>query len=138
MKEQLKAFLGQGGWSVIDMGAKEKVDGDDYVEYAQAVAEKISKDPLQSRGILICANGVGMDVTANKFNQVRSVLAMSPDHALTSREDDDTNILSLGSDFVNLEIAKKIVSVWLQAPFSGEERHKRRLEKLRQIDNTLN
>lgn len=138
MKEQLKSFLQGAGWSVVDMGAKEKVEDDDYVEYAKAVAEKISQDPLQGRGILICANGVGMDVAANKFYQVRSVLAMSPDHVLTSREDDDTNVLSLGSDFIDLETAKKIVSVWLQTPFSGEERHKRRLEKLRQIDNTLN
>ncbi|MDP3953522.1 MAG: RpiB/LacA/LacB family sugar-phosphate isomerase, partial [bacterium] len=88
LKEQLKAFLEQNGWSVVDVGAAEKVDSDDYVDYAKPVAEKISKDPLQGRGILICANGVGVDITANKFPGVRSVLAMSPDHALTSREDD--------------------------------------------------
>lgn len=138
MKEQLKAFLQGGGWSVVDMGAKEKVDDDDYVDYAKAVSEKVSQDPLQGRGILICANGVGMDVVANKFYQVRSVLAISPDHVLTSREDDDTNVLSLAADFIDGESAKRIVSVWLQTPFSGEERHKRRLDKIRQIDNSLN
>ena len=79
-----------------------------------------------------------MDIVANKFNQVRSVLGISLDHVITSREDDDTNVLSLGADFVDGETAKKMVSIWLQTPFSGEDRYKRRLEKIRQIDNSLN
>jgi len=138
LKEELKKFLEQNGWSIKDVGAKEKIADDDYVDYARLVAKEVSADPDQRRGILVCANGVGMDVVANKFYQVRSVLAMSADHALTSREDDDTNVLSLGADFVDLETTKKIVSVWLQAPFSGEERHKRRLEKIRQLDHPVN
>ena len=137
LKEQLKAFLQGEGYSLVDVGAKELVQDDDYIEYAKVVAEKVSGDPANNKGILICANGVGMDIVANKFHQVRSVLGISPDHVLTSREDDDTNVLSLGADFVDLETAKKIVSVWLQTPFSGEERHKRRLQKLRDLDNSL-
>ncbi len=138
MKESIKAFLAEGGWSVDDVGAKEKVADDDYVDYAATVGERVSQNPTESRGILICGSGVGVDVTANKYYGVRSVLAMSPDHALASRQDDDTNVLSIGADFVDVGTAKKIVSVWLQTPFSGEERHKRRLNKLAQIDNTLN
>jgi len=138
MKEQLKAFLSENGWSVSDAGAKELVPDDDYVDYAQAVAEKVSMNPTGSRGILVCGNGVGMDIVANKFNQVRSVLGISPDHVLTSREKDDTNVLSLGADFIDMETAKKMVSILLQTPFSEAERHKRRLEKIRQIDNSLN
>ena len=138
IKEQLKTFLLGNGWSVRDAGAKELIPDDDYVDYAKAVAERISADPTGSRGILVCSNGVGMDVVANKFNQVRSVLGISPDHVMTSREDDDTNVLSLGADFVDLETAKKMVSIWLQTPFSEEKRYKRRLEKIREIDNSLN
>ena len=138
LKEQIKAFLLGSGWSVRDVGAGELTPDDDYVDYAKAVGEKISADPTGSRGILVCANGVGMDVVANKFNQVRSVLGISPDHVVTSREDDDTNVLSLGADFIDTETAKKMVSVWLETPFSEEERYKRRLEKIRQIDNSLN
>lgn len=136
-KEQLKQFLQGEGWSVIDLGAKELVADDDYVEYAKAVAEKVSADPLQGRGVLICGSGVGMDVVANRFSGVRASLSLSPDHALASRNDDDTNILVLAADFMDPETAKKTISVWLQTPFSGEERHKRRLEKIRAIDNTL-
>ena len=138
LKEQIKLFLLENGWSVRDAGAKGVIPDDDYVDYAKSVAEKVSADPTGSRGILVCANGVGVDIVANKFNQVRSVLGISPDHVITSREDDDTNVLSLGADFVDGETAKKMVSIWLQTPFSGEDRYKRRLEKIRQIDNSLN
>ncbi len=138
IKEQLKTFLLGNGWSVHDVGAKELIPDDDYIDYAKAVSEKVSVDPRESRGILICGNGVGMDIVANKFNQVRSVLGISPDHVLTSRADDDTNILSLAADFIDGETAKKMVSIWLQTPFSEKERHTRRLEKIRQIDNSLN
>jgi len=138
MKEDIKLFLLSNGWSVRDVGAKTVVPDDDFVGYAREVAANVSANPEGSRGILVCANGVGMDVVANKFNQVRSVLGMSPDHVLTSREDDDTNVLSLGADFIDIETARKMVSVWLQTPFSGEERYKRRIEKIRRIDNSLN
>lgn len=138
LKEQIKMFLLENGWSVRDAGAKSVVPDDDYVDYAKDVASKVSADPTGARGILFCANGVGMDIVANKFNQVRSVLGISPDHVLTSREDDDTNVLSIAADYTDLETTKKMISVWLQSPFSGEERHKRRLEKVRQIDNSLN
>ena len=138
LKEQLKTFLKMEGYSLVDVGASEFVQDDSYVDYAKAVAEKVSGEPNQNRGILICGSGVGMDVASNKFYQVRSALASSPDQALASRSDDDTNVLSLASNFIDLDMAKKIVSVWLQTPFSGEERYKKRLEHLKQIDNTLN
>ena len=137
LKEQLKSFLKMEGYSINDMGAQQLIQDDSYVQYAKVVAEKISQDPNQ-RGILICGSGVGMDVTANKFYQVRSALVSSPDQALASRSDDDTNVLSLAADFIDLDTAKKIVSVWLQTPFSEEPRYKERLEELKKIDNTLN
>jgi len=136
LKEQIKALLKNQGYEVHDMGAEVLLQDDDYFDYAKAVAEKISADPENSRGILFCSSGVGVDITANKFSRVRSALAMSPDHAMASRNDDDANVLSLAVDFLDLEMVKRIVSVWLQTPFSGEERHKRRVEKLNNLDYT--
>ena len=138
LKEQIKTFLLESGWSIRDAGAKTLIPDDDYVDYAKAVSEMVSADPTGARGILVCGSGVGMDVVANKFNQVRSVLGISPDHVIASREEDDTNVLALGAEFIDSETAKKMVSIWLQTPFSEEERYKRRLEKVRQIDNSLN
>jgi ribose 5-phosphate isomerase B len=136
LKEQIKAFLKGEGYEVHDMGAEAALRDDDYPDYAKLVAEKISLDSLNGRGILFCGSGVGMDIAANKFSGVRSVLAMSPDHALVGRNDDDTNVLSLGAEFVDLETARKIVSVWLQTPFSGESNDRRRLEALSKLDHT--
>ncbi len=138
LKESIKEFLKESGYTVDDLGAEVYDKDDDFVDFAKYVAEKVNADPASSRGILFCANGVGMDAAANRYPQVRSVLAMSPDHVLTARTDDDTNVLSLGADFVDVDTAKKIVSVWLQTSFSGEERFKRRIEKLRNLGNSIN
>ncbi len=134
LKETLKQFLGESGYTVDDLGNTEYGEGDDYPDFAKLVAQKVSADALNARGIVICGSGVGVDVVANKFPNVRSVLGFSPDQAMASRNDDDTNVLALPADFLEEDQSKKIVSVWLQTPFSGEERHKRRIEKIRQID----
>lgn len=136
LKEKIKVFLRDEGYQINDMGAEAEVPDDDYSDYAKAVAEKVSADPENGRGILFCASGVGMDITANKFPRVRSVLAISPDHAMASRNDEDTNVLAIGADFLEADTVKKIISVWLQAPFSGEEKHRRRVEKLNNFDHT--
>ncbi|PIR98212.1 MAG: ribose-5-phosphate isomerase [Candidatus Colwellbacteria bacterium CG10_big_fil_rev_8_21_14_0_10_42_22] len=136
LKEQIKALLQNSGYAVHDMGAEAILENDDYPDYAKSVAERVSMDSKNSRGVLVCASGVGMDIAANKFANVRSVLAMSPDHAMVSRSDDDTNILCLGADFIEANVALKTVSVWMQTPFSEEENHKRRIEQLKALDHT--
>ena len=134
LKETLKQFLQREGYTVNDMGNTEYLEGDDYPDFAKLVAQKVSANPADSRGIVICASGVGVDIVANKFPNIRSALGFSPDQVVEARSDDDVNVLALASDFLEEEEAKKIVSVWLQTPFYGEERDKRRIEKIRQID----
>lgn len=138
LKETLKQFLTDSGYTVNDMGNSTYDKDDDYVDFAKAVAEKVSADPTNSRGILICRSGVGVDIVANRFGQIRSALAFSTEQAMESRSDDDANVLSLSADFTDVETAKKIVSVWLQTPFSNEDRHKRRLAKIQDLGNTIN
>ncbi len=136
LKETLKQFLQREGYTVNDMGNTEYLEGDDYPDFAKLVAQKVSANPADSRGIVICASGVGVDIVANKFPNIRSALGFSPDQVVEARSDDDVNVLALASDFLEEEEAKKIVSVWLQTPFDGDERDKRRIEKIRQIDYT--
>ncbi|MCL5006610.1 MAG: RpiB/LacA/LacB family sugar-phosphate isomerase [Patescibacteria group bacterium] len=133
LKEGVKAYLTQSGYQVNDLGAATLAPEDDYPDYASAVAQKVRADFLGSRGVLFCGSGAGMDIVANRYPLIRSVLAISPDQVMASRTDDDTNILALAADFIDLETAKKIVSVWLQTDFDGEERHRRRLEKIRSL-----
>lgn len=137
LKESLKAFLQQSGYTIVDSGNAIFDENDDYPDFAAKLAKEVAIDSENRRGILVCGSGVGVDVVANKFKNIRSGLIATPDQAYLSRNDDDTNILSLGADVVDDQTAKKILSVWLQTPFSGEEKHQRRIEKIKSIESSL-
>ena len=137
LKENLKEFLIRQGYEVIDAGNKVYDENDDYPDFVITVAKAVSQDPANRRGILICGSGVGVDVVANKFRGVRSALVGNSDQAYLSRNHNDANVLSLASDFLDEEQAKKILSTWLQTDFSNEPRHQRRLDKIRNIENNL-
>lgn len=134
LKEELKAFLSGQAYTVEDKGNTAFDPLDDYPDFAAAVAREVSASPEGSRGILICHSGAGVDFVANKFPNVRSVLGFSADQVFDARHDDDVNILSLASDFIESTEAKKIVKVFLSTPFAREERFLRRLEKVARIE----
>jgi len=135
LKETLKKSLKDQGYEVIDIGNDHYDENDDYPDFAALVAQVISQDSVSRRGILICGSGVGMDIVANKFKDIRSALVSSPDQAYLSRNDDDTNVLCLAADFLDQEQAQKILSIWLATPFSGKEIYQRRLQKISDIEN---
>jgi ribose 5-phosphate isomerase B len=134
LKEKLKEALKGEGYEVIDFGAFERTEGDDYPDFGVLVAEKVSLAPDASRGILICRSGFGMDIVANKFSGVRAMLPVSPDHAYQGRHDDDANVLCFAADFIDDAMALKIVKVFLSTPFAKEERYARRLQKITDIE----
>ncbi len=134
LKEILKQFLKDQGYEVVDVGNDHYDEQDDYPDFAKLVARAVSQDFFNRRGILICGSGVGMDIVANKFRGVRSALVSNPDQAYLSRNDDDSNILSLAADFLNEETAKQILKTWLATPFFDKEHYRRRLEKIREIE----
>ena len=106
----------------------------DYPDFALKVAEAISNGEFQ-RGILICSTGIGMSITANKIKGVRAALCYNKETARQSREHNDSNILVLGSHHIDLETAEEIVKVWLNTNFSNDERHIRRINKIKEIEN---
>ncbi len=136
LKEALKIYLKELGYDCEDSGAKELISDDDYPDYALVVAEKVVEDSENNRGILICGSGVGVDVVANKIKGIRSALCFDVEQAQVCRNDDDTNILSLAVDFISGELAKEIVKIWLETPFSGGENYARRIEKIRKIEES--
>lgn len=119
---------------MADLGNGFYDEADDYPDFVAAVAERVSLDYENSRGVLICGSGVGMAVVANKFIKVRAALVSNPDQAYDSRNDTDSNILCLAADYLEPEAAKKILEVWLTTPFSREERFRRRLQKISEIE----
>jgi ribose 5-phosphate isomerase B len=133
LKEKLKVYLAGEGYECEDLGAATLNSEDDYVDFAAKVAEEVVRNP-ETRGILACGSGAGVDIVANKFDGVRSVLASLPEEARAAREDDDVNILALASDFLNQSEAEAISKIFLETEFKGEERHKRRLNKISEIE----
>jgi ribose 5-phosphate isomerase B len=136
LKEQLKNFLASQGYEVIDLGNSQYDESDNYPDFAARVAQKVGIAENR-RGILICGSGVGVDVVANKFPNIRSALVSSSDQAYDSRNDDDANVLSLGANYLTLESAQKIVETWLSTPFSHDKRHLERVRKISEIELAL-
>lgn len=134
-KEEIKNYLSGLGYSVSDLGNDKYDELDDYPDFAEKVARKVSLDG--SLGILICGSGVGVDVVANKFPGVRSALVSNSEQAMDARSDDDANILSLAADYTSIEDSKKIISLWIGTQFSGEEKYKRRLKKIEALEIKL-
>ncbi len=135
LKEQMKEMLKTDGYAVTDVGAFEYNGNDDFPDYAKLVAEQVSKAPEDVRGIVICGSGTGVDIVADKFNNVRAVLAISSDHVYMSRRDDDVNVLAIAADFTSDAAVMGILKVFLTTPFDKlEERYARRLRKIEEIE----
>ena len=132
LKEKVKKYLARKKIEYEDLGT-ESFTSVDYPDYALKVAEKVAKNK-NTRGILICGTGTGMTIAANKVKGIRAVAAYDAYSAKMSRTDNDTNVLGLRGRFFPLEKMKKIITVWLDTPFSGKKRHKRRIKKIRDYE----
>ena len=133
LKEFLKGHLAGGAVAFEDLGDSILVPDDDYVDYAISVARAVVADS-SNRGILICGSGIGMAVAANKVRGVRAGLVTDPQQAVAARTEDDTNVLVLDADLTTPDRAAELVDQWLDTPFSGLERHVRRLEKIKKLE----
>lgn len=156
LKEKAKQWLVDLGYQFEDMGAFEYNKDDDYPDFVVKVAQKVSEDPENNKGIVFGMSGQGEAIVANKFKGVRATVFYGPPFAFwssflavpfladqnwagvyrkiikLSKEHNNANVLSLGASFVYKHLVKKVIKIWLETKFSGEERHKRRIEK---IDN---
>lgn len=136
LKGHLITALKNQGYEIADLGAETLDNNDDFPDYAAAVAEKVSRDYENARGIVICGSGVGVDIVANKFPRIRSALVSSSDQAYDSRNDDNTNILSLAANYLDPDQAAKIALTWLNTPYADEPRFNRRLQKIYDIERS--
>ncbi|MDP3948068.1 MAG: RpiB/LacA/LacB family sugar-phosphate isomerase [bacterium] len=134
LKEQVRAWLAAQGHKVLDVGATVLDASDDYPDFGYQAARKVAADP-ESRGILFCGSGIGIAVAANKVKGVRASLVTTPELARMVRNDEDLNVLSLSADYTDFETAKKIIVVFLATPFSNEDRHHRRKDKIARIED---
>ena len=128
LKEKIIKYLRGKKIEYQDLGT-DSLSSVDYPDYAIRVAEKVARS-RNTRGILVCGTGTGMTIAANKVKGIRAVAAYDAYSAKMSRIDNDSNVLGLRGRFFPYEKVKKIISIWLNTPFSEEERHKRRLNKI--------
>jgi ribose 5-phosphate isomerase B len=134
LKGKLSAYLKQKGVRVKDLGTYTP-ERCDYPAYAYKLAKLIS-DGKYKQGILACKSGIGDAIVANRLPRVRAALCYNLKAAKLSREHNDSNVLVLGSDFVKLDLAKKMLIAWLHTPFSGG-RHARRLKQITAIEKKI-
>ena len=133
-KDELLPWLQANGYKVLDLGAHVLDPTDDYPDFAEAVARQVASGQAE-RGILICGSGVGACIAANKVPGVRACLCHDTYSARQGVEHDDMNVLCLGARVVGIELARELVKAFLSASFNGEERHRRRLDKVLDIEH---
>jgi len=133
LKSSLLSLLRDEGYEVVDFGTESFNHDDDYPDFIGKASEYVSENG--GFGIVIGKSGAGEAMVANKYKNVRAVLCVNEENVKLSREHNDANVLSIGSILTNPEEAKKLVLLFINTPFSQEERHKRRIEKIRDIEN---
>jgi len=133
LKEKIARFLFEKGYSFEDMGALSLDPDDDYPLYAEKVASMIASS-TKDRGILVCGSGVGVLIVANKFDGVRAGLGINKEQVVAARNDDNINVLALASDFTDEKQALEMVLAFLETPFSGKAKHKKRIEDISRIE----
>jgi len=135
LKERLRTYLENKGFKAEDLGTYSD-ERCDYPEFAYVLAKQIASGKYR-RGVLICKTGIGNSIVANRLPGVRAALCYNVKAARLSREHNDSNILILGSIFVNAGLAQKILHVWLNTKFAGG-RHQRRLNQIKKIEKEIN
>jgi len=133
LKEIIHPFLVKLGHEVIDFGAYKLDNADDYPDYIIPMAQAVAEGEVE-RGIAFCGSGVGASVAANKVKGVRAALINDHFSAHQGVEDDDLNVLCLGGRVTGNMAAEEYIIAFLNAQFTGEERHKRRLGKVSAVE----
>ena len=133
LKQYLSPIISKLGHQVIDFGANEQNDQDDYPDFVIPLAQAVANKEVD-RGIAVCGSGVGASIAVNKVKGVRSALVHDHFSAHQGVEDDDMNLLCLGGRVIGNNVAQEIVQTFLQATFSGAERHVRRLQKVQKLE----
>lgn len=155
LKEKVKAFLLEKGYSVNDCGARTFDNNDDYPDFISLAAQGVAKNPTEDKAIIFGGSGQAEAMVANKYPGIRCALFYAPripphpadangristdpfEMIRLTREHNDANILSLGARLLTDKEALQAVEMWLETPFSQDPRHIRRIEKIKKIEKNL-
>lgn len=141
LAEAIVFWMEENHISMNIAGAHTYDPNDDYVDYAVSVAKRIMQvkgyGHEDSVGIVFCGSGVGVDIVANKIKGIRCGLGFSEAQVRAARADDDINMLAIPADYLDEKTVKKLIQVFLETPFKNEEKYKRRIEKIAEIEQSL-
>lgn len=129
LKLYLIEMLSAAGYAVVNLGVDDPTTMVDYPDVAKTVADAMLDEPT-TRGILVCGTGAGMEIAANRFRHIRASRCDRPDQARDDRFHDDTNVLALAADDIDIEVAFLCAQSFLESPFDAVERRIRRVEKI--------
>ena len=130
LKEAVKLYLSSKNiYEIVDVGCDSEEVSVDYPDYAEKMSNEVLKNP-ENRGIIFCGSGIGISIAANKINGIRCALVHDYLGAKLCKEHNDCNVISLGGYFIGRDLAKNIVDSYLNAEFTGDERHCRRIKKI--------
>ena len=132
LKDEIAAALRRAGHEVLDVGTN-SADSVDYPDYARAIGEALT-DGRAERGVLVCGSGVGASIAANKIRGVRAAICHDIYSARQGVEHDDMNVLCLGSRVIGSELALELVKAFVEARLLDEERYRRRLAKVAEME----
>jgi ribose 5-phosphate isomerase B len=139
LKQHLIKHFELAGIPIKDMGPFEYVAGDDYPDWISKAAEEVSKNPDGARAIVLGYSGQGEAMVANKFKNVRAGVYYGHQKEIVKllREHNDCNVLSLSAKFLTHEEAERAVDTWIDTEFSEDERHVRRIEKMKKLEENI-
>lgn len=135
LKQTIAGELADMGYEVVDVGT-DSLDPVDYPDFAEAVGRAVL-DGTAERGVLICGSGAGASIAANKLKGIRATVAHDAYTAHQAVEHDDVNILTLGARVIGVAQASELVRAFIGAEFSGEDRHLRRLNKVKALEDNF-
>ena len=135
LKSQLVPWLESTGHEVVDVGAHTLDPADDYPDFAVSVAHSVN-DGLAERGVMVCGSGVGANIATNKVSGIRSSLCHDTYTARQGVEHNNMNVICLGGRVIGIETAKEVISAFLEADFTPEDRFQRRIDKVTQIESS--
>jgi ribose 5-phosphate isomerase B len=133
LKEQVIEMLRASGHEVVDFGASRFDPDDDYPDFVIPLAKAVARGEID-RGVALCGSGVGACVVANKVPEVRAALITDVFSARQGVEDDDMNVICLGARVLGPSLARELIKTFLSARFSGADRHRRRLAKVKELE----
>lgn len=133
LKEKIAKWLFDWDYKYFDVGAESLDLNDDYTKYASEVASLVAKTK-SSKGVIVCGSGVGVEITANKFDGVRAAIGKTPKQVEAGRKEDNMNVLVLAAEFTYEDEAREMLKAFLQTKFSGKKRYRRRLSDISRIE----